>query len=572
MCRASSRLGEAGGRSLHRAVIWALGETTAVTSEISAIRVGDVDDPTAPRWVRLPGTRRHDPRLGELSDWGSAIVARQLALLSERRATPATLLTYRGQGVPGEHGAQSAVCNAVGRGAEPGRARRGAGRAPASLRNWAGRRLYDAGLPLEKVAIRMGARSLDATAADIGLTWREQPMSREHYNTWTRVRAVLGSPSLYELAPALDWPAPVGRPRANPAYVTLAYGVLARIARSGIRVELDLAEPHTWAAARRLMVETIDRHGLDLPPPGTRPPTWDHWRWMRNHWLATDEGLAALARVFPPVAAAAARRIGLLDPAGPGSLTHPDATRAAYGDGTLVRPLYRPPETVLLHNDDDTTTVAYPDPRTGQLLARPPGRFDPDLELHHGRGGPVLTHGYVCWHTRGPKPYQRIDLAAAHIPAPGAEAATAVTLLRDVHRAAGTGIQVVVYDGALRGVHIEQIMTRYGYVVLAKQHTDAALEDPDGTAAGQDPRRPPGPLLPARDRHPRPCPPAALPAPPRRRRRPGRRDRPRRARRPRRDRRPHPRRGQTLPPRRRPVPLQRRLRPRLPRANRSPSG
>lgn len=302
-------------------------------------------------------------------------------------------------------------------------------------------------------------------------------MSREHFNTWTRVRAVLGSPSLYELARDIDWTPPVGRRRANPTYVTLAYGVLARLARSGIRVELDLAEPHTWTAARRLMSEAIDRHGLDLPPPGATPPTWDHWRWMRNHWLTTDDGLARLGRAFPPVAVAAANRIGLLQPQGPGSFTHPDATRAAYGDGTLVRPLYRPPETVLLHNDDGTTTVAYPDPRTGQLLARPPGRFDPDLELHHGRSGPVLTHGYVCWHTRGPKPYQRLDLAAAHIPAPGAEAATAVALLRDVHRAAGAGIQVVVYDGALRGVHIEEIMAHYGYVVLAKQHTDAALED-----------------------------------------------------------------------------------------------
>lgn len=175
LCRASSRMGEAGGRSLHRAVIWALGETTAVTSEISAIRVGDVDSATAPRWVRLPGTRRHDPRLAELTDWGSVIVARQLALLAERRATPATLLTYRGQGVPGEHGAQSAVCNAVagvltlaGLADEPDVR-------PASLRNWAGRRLYDAGLPIEKVAVRMGSRSLDGTAVDIALTWREQP-------------------------------------------------------------------------------------------------------------------------------------------------------------------------------------------------------------------------------------------------------------------------------------------------------------------------------------------------------------------------------------------------------------
>lgn len=175
LCRASSRMGEAGGRSLHRAVCWALGETTAVTSEISAVRVGDVDDPTAPRWVRLPGTRRHDPRLGELSEWGSTIVARQLQLLKERRATPASPLTYRGQGIPGEHCAQSSVCNAIGGVlALAGLAEEPDVR-PASLRNWAGRRLYEAGMPIEQVARRMGSRSLDSAATDIGLTWRAEP-------------------------------------------------------------------------------------------------------------------------------------------------------------------------------------------------------------------------------------------------------------------------------------------------------------------------------------------------------------------------------------------------------------
>jgi site-specific recombinase XerD len=175
LCRASSRGGEAGGRSLHRAVCWALGETTAVTSEISAIRVGDVDNQQSPRWVRLPGTRRHDPRLGELSDWGSRIVARQLELLTQRRCTPATLLTYRGQGVPGQAPAQSAVCNAIGGVLGLAGLSEEPDVRPASLRNWAGRRLYDAGMPIERVARRMGARTLDSAATDIALDWRAEP-------------------------------------------------------------------------------------------------------------------------------------------------------------------------------------------------------------------------------------------------------------------------------------------------------------------------------------------------------------------------------------------------------------
>lgn len=299
-------------------------------------------------------------------------------------------------------------------------------------------------------------------------------MSREHFNTWTRVRAVLSSPSLYELAMALEWEPPVGRPRINPDYVTLGYGVLARILRSGIRVELDLAEPHAWAAARHIMIETINAHGYELPPPSDRPPLWGHWRYMRNAYLATDDGIGLLGRIFPPIAVAAARRIGQLEISSRGSLTHPEASRCVYGDGTLVRPIYRPPETVELANDDGTTTIAYPDPHTGQLLSHPPGRFDPDLQRHHGQRGPVLTHGYVAWHTRSTRPYTRIDLAMCHIPKPGAEADTAVHLLADVHRAAGQGVQVAIYDGALRGVHINEIMTRFGYLVLAKQHTDAA--------------------------------------------------------------------------------------------------
>ncbi len=171
-CRTSARLGEAGAASLQRAVAWAIGETTAVSSEISAVLIRDVDDHDDPRWIRLAGTRRHDARLGELTDWGSTIVKRQLQVLDERSAPPSTPLTYKGDAVPGEAKAQAAVCNALGAvlkfaglAAEPDVR-------PASLRNWAGRRLLDAGMPVEHVARRMGSRSLDAAAEDIGLLWR----------------------------------------------------------------------------------------------------------------------------------------------------------------------------------------------------------------------------------------------------------------------------------------------------------------------------------------------------------------------------------------------------------------
>lgn len=172
LCRAATRLGVSGSASLQRAVAWALAETTAITSEISSIRIRDLDDPYCARWVHLPGTRRTDPRLGELSDWGEAIVSRQVRFLRDRRLSSSTLLTYRGAGEPGQHVAQAAVCNAIaatltaaGLGDEPDVR-------PASVRNWAGRRLYDGGMPIEGVARRLGARRLDGAAEDIALVWR----------------------------------------------------------------------------------------------------------------------------------------------------------------------------------------------------------------------------------------------------------------------------------------------------------------------------------------------------------------------------------------------------------------
>lgn len=172
LCRAATRLGAAGGTSLQRAVAWALAEATAVTSEISAVRMCDLDSLDVPRFVELAGTRRVDARVGELSDWGAAVVARQVALFRERDLPATTLLTYKGRGKPGQHVAQAAVCNAISAVLESAGLSGEADVRPASVRNWGGRRLYDGGMPLERVARRLGSRTLDAAAEDIALEWR----------------------------------------------------------------------------------------------------------------------------------------------------------------------------------------------------------------------------------------------------------------------------------------------------------------------------------------------------------------------------------------------------------------
>jgi hypothetical protein len=287
--------------------------------------------------------------------------------------------------------------------------------------------------------------------------------------TLARIRAVLAHRALYEIGAELQPQPPIGRPPAHPMYVHLVFATLARITRSTVRLEVDLQEPAMWDFVRQGMVDTLRRERLDLPQPGPQPPAWHHWRRARDDHLATDEGLAQLARAHLPRAVDLAHQLGLFEPKESSSLTHPSPRRAVYGDGTIVRPLYRPPRTINAVADDGTDVLWFIDPTTGQPRPDPPGRYDPDVARHQGNEGPALGHGYVAWHAHGPGRFERVILALGHIDHPGGEAAAAIALLGDIHRTVGKGIQVVIYDGALRGAHIETVMSRYGYLVIAKQ-------------------------------------------------------------------------------------------------------
>ncbi|MGZ6818329.1 MAG: tyrosine-type recombinase/integrase [Blastococcus sp.] len=171
LCRASAQMG-AGARSQMRAVAWALGEATALSSEVTMVRIRDVDDLDQPTAVQLPGTRDLDGRRGELSPWGRLVLRTRVNTLRAGGASTDTLLCYAGSAPPGGAKAQASACNALrhvlaaaGLGHEPDVR-------PASLRHWAGRRLFDQGAPIEEVARTLGHRSLDITAAHIGLDWR----------------------------------------------------------------------------------------------------------------------------------------------------------------------------------------------------------------------------------------------------------------------------------------------------------------------------------------------------------------------------------------------------------------
>jgi hypothetical protein len=152
LCRASAQLTRDHWASM-RATAWALGEATAVSSEITAMTLADLDDWAAPGAVRLPGTRRHDPRVGRLTEWGSRVIAaRAAALRATGAGPPTTLLAYGGQTPPGGAKAQASVCNALRELLAAAGLGREADVRPSSVRHWSGRTAYDAGTPLEAVA------------------------------------------------------------------------------------------------------------------------------------------------------------------------------------------------------------------------------------------------------------------------------------------------------------------------------------------------------------------------------------------------------------------------------------
>jgi hypothetical protein len=295
--------------------------------------------------------------------------------------------------------------------------------------------------------------------------------------TAEQVQAVFTLPALYELGALIEH-RPAGRPAQYPPYLMLGYGVLARVFRSGARVEIELAQPATWQIVTDVITRMrTERPDLAISPPPRHPPGWDAYKYARNRRLTADGVLEELCATFTEIAVEQAQDSGLLRPDGGGSLCHPERSRVVYGDGTVVSPLYRPPVAKRVPDGRGGTRTVYLD-ADGKTIPRPRRRYDPDSAEHHGHSGPVHGQNFVGLYARGDAPHQRIVLAVGRVPRPGAEAETAVELLKTVHAAAGAGMQAVVYDGALRGKHIEELMTACGVLVINKVHSSSRSPGP----------------------------------------------------------------------------------------------
>jgi len=233
---------------------------------------------------------------------------------------------------------------------------------------------------------------------------------------------------------------------------------------SARQVEAELNHPLVWRLVQRLVKK---RTGVRLP---NRPMRRHHYLYLRPRYLTLDHVQDQLGELHRTYATQQARQLGLLDPHGPGSWTHPDPTRSLYGDGKVITPLYRArPGTTRL------------DKATGEIL---PVKAELDAGLHwEGTGETAWGTKFVLVAARGPGERARMILDAAFVPEPGGEAEAAMACISRVAPLT-PGAQSVVYDTALRGVHHQTVLRDLGLlpvnrVAAAKAGAKKARRDPN---------------------------------------------------------------------------------------------
>ena len=122
-----------------------------------------------------------------------------------------------------------------------------------------------------------------------------------------------------------------------PDYMLLLFDALISVYGSTRKVEAELAHYHVWKFIRRL-VKKVHPNDPSMWLPAKRFRR-HYYEYGRNRYLTNPVVLAQLQELHRSLAAAQARELGLLDPNGEGSFTHPSLDRLIYADGKVVAPL-----------------------------------------------------------------------------------------------------------------------------------------------------------------------------------------------------------------------------------------
>lgn len=286
-----------------------------------------------------------------------------------------------------------------------------------------------------------------------------------------RLEALVASDELFALAAAVPDAdlARGGRPRTYPPFMWILFDALLSVYGSARAVEAELSHPLIWNHLRRLVEQRFPGDpSKQLPVAAMKR---HHYLYGRSRWLTRPEVLADLRRIHSERATADAASLGLLDPNGPGSWTHPDLSRMVYADGKVITPLFRarPGDQRL-------------DRATGELT---PARAEPDAGLHfEGTGEAAWGTKWVIVAVRSEEVHGRIILDTDWVPSPGGEAATAMDCFRSLAPRI-PGAQGVIYDAALRGVHHQALLRELGLLPVNRVTAAKASDKKPRRAEGQ---------------------------------------------------------------------------------------
>jgi hypothetical protein len=192
------------------------------------------------------------------------------------------------------------------------------------------------------------------------------------------VEAILRDPSTYRISTAIPQKARTGRPRAYPSFMYILFRDLISVFGSARQVEAELGHPEMWSFVCRLVKEIFPNDpSMWLPPDD--PMRRYHYRYVKDKYLKDDQVDQAIRDASRREGVETARELGLLNPDGPGSTTHPDRSRLLYGDAKVIPSMYKP-------RAEDVGV----DKRTGDTKQ---ARYDPDAGFHiEGDGKEALRN------------------------------------------------------------------------------------------------------------------------------------------------------------------------------------
>jgi hypothetical protein len=277
-----------------------------------------------------------------------------------------------------------------------------------------------------------------------------------------RVEAVFTNPDLYRLADGVTVRDPTkgGRPQIYPDYLVEAFGCLRSIYKSARAAATALHGPLLWDHIR-----TIVRSQCPDDPSTWLPETPPSRTWyVKRKKQIEPAGLDPLSANFITSGIATAEELGLLDPNGPGTKSHPDPSRLIHHDGKAIRQMFN-------GAPGDTRHVQITDPKTGETTVEDRlVRADPDAKVHIS-GDDRQVRGSKFWHgeVRDEDRYTRVILVVDHVPGEkgkhNSEADIAVknlvALAPRVPGALGT-----ISDTALRGTHLNTLQRATGLVII----------------------------------------------------------------------------------------------------------